>query len=272
MDSHRRKNAIVVGMARSGTSLTASVFARQGYFVADDPARDLAAPGASNPKGYWEPRQVIDANVSLLSGVGFPCHNTWTSAPIGAEQAQAIPALPQRDEHRRLLEHYERYRPWVWKDCRFCYTLGYWWPMMDPETTGVLLVTRDPQEVWRSFLRAGWGDEHVRGKRDVVRRTREHIAAARATIRRLGIPHIEVDYRDYRTEPDETARRIGDFFDLPLSGQEIGYESRYDSSAGRGYLSYLAERSKRILPQSTKKLLKRLLPESMLRFIRPGRS
>jgi hypothetical protein len=35
------KNVLVLGMARSGTSMTASIFARHGHFVTEDTERNL---------------------------------------------------------------------------------------------------------------------------------------------------------------------------------------------------------------------------------------
>ena len=35
------KNTIVIGMPRSGTSMTAAIFARQGYFLAEDTDEEL---------------------------------------------------------------------------------------------------------------------------------------------------------------------------------------------------------------------------------------
>ena len=53
------KNVIIVGMARSGTSLTASMFAKQGYFVADDPDSELEGPNKFNQIGRASCRERV---------------------------------------------------------------------------------------------------------------------------------------------------------------------------------------------------------------------
>ena len=71
------KNVIIVGMARSGTSLTASIFAKKGYFVADDPDKQLQAGNRHNPGGFWELDDLVEA-------IGLPfeklCTHCWDNS------------------------------------------------------------------------------------------------------------------------------------------------------------------------------------------------
>jgi hypothetical protein len=71
------KNVIVVGMPRSGTSLTASIFSRKGYYVSGNEARELQAGDGHNPFGYCEAKGLIERNVELFSAAGYPHDNTW---------------------------------------------------------------------------------------------------------------------------------------------------------------------------------------------------
>lgn len=265
------KNVIVVGMARSGTSLTASIFARKGYFVADDPNEQLQAADKNNPGGFWELDELIEADASILAAVGFPHHNTWTLGAIEPQQAEAINSLERRDEHKALVEYYMDKQPWIWKDPRFCYTLGYWWPLVDAETTRVLLVTRDPKEILRSLLRAGWGDAPSGDKSDYIKRINDHIDFARRTIKEFDIPHLEIDYGDFAAKPRETAEKIGRFFDLELTADDLGYKSKFNTSAPRGYVAFMLERIARMLPSGFRRFLKKLLPEFVLQALIPNR-
>jgi hypothetical protein len=266
------KNVIVVGMARSGTSLTASIFARKGYFVAEDPGEQLQAADRNNPGGFWELEDLKEANAGLFAAVGFPHHNTWTSGEIQAQQAEAIGKLEHLDEHKGMVEYYEGKQPWLWKDPRFCYTLGYWWPLMNPETTGVLLVTRNPSEIRRSLLRANWGDAPSGDKTAYLKRIEDHIDFVRRTIKVLDIPHVEIDYGDYSDKSQETAEKLGRFFGIELSPDDLGYESKYNTSAPRGYVAFMVERIARILPPGLRRFLKKALPASVIRALIPNRT
>jgi len=266
------KNAIIVGMARSGTSLTASIFAKQGYFVSSDPKAELQDGNKFNPGGFWEPTSLIESNVEVLKAVGFSCHNTWTSDEILPEQAKSIRDRTPAKSHIDLFNSYEQQSPWMWKDPRFCYTLGYWWQMVDPNTTGVLLLTRDPEEIYRSFMRVKWRNDLFADKHDFVRRIQNHIQSARECIDQLQIPHIEVDYSDYSRRPAETADIIGNFFDTKLTAEDLGYEEKFNHSSSRGRLEYYAEKTIAMFPESSRRLLKKYTPGFLQRLLAPSRN
>ena len=61
---HRRV-VVVVGPGRSGTSTMAGALSLMGHHVPD-----AIAPDASNPRGFFEPRWVVDLHTELLSRVG----------------------------------------------------------------------------------------------------------------------------------------------------------------------------------------------------------
>jgi hypothetical protein len=265
------KNVLVVGMARSGTSLSASIFVNKGYFVADDSTNQLQAANKNNRNGYWELEELKDASGRVFSAVGFQPHNTWTEEPIAPDQAEAIFSLEYFEEDKALLERYKDKQPWMLKDPRFCYTLAYWWRLMDAETTAVLFVTRDPNEIWRSFQRIQWGDARARNKADFIRRIEDHIQFARETIRRLDIPHLEVDYSDYAAKPAEIARKLSACFDLELTPEDIGYESKYNHSGFRGNISYLSGRFAELLPAPARRLIKAATPDFLMRAIFPAK-
>ena len=55
-------NAIVIGMPRSGTSMVTNIFAKSGFFLAEDESNELRAGDEFNPSGYWEAQDLISAN------------------------------------------------------------------------------------------------------------------------------------------------------------------------------------------------------------------
>ncbi len=80
------QNIIILGMARSDTNLTASIFARKGYFVTYNNANALQSADKSNPPGYWEANSLVNFNKEILRAVNYQCDNTWFHAPITHKQ------------------------------------------------------------------------------------------------------------------------------------------------------------------------------------------
>lgn len=265
------RNIIVVGTPRSGTSLAASIFANLGHFVADDEAAQLRDPDHFNPGGYFEAEPLIEANVSLFRRVGYEHHNTWIFDPIGADQASRIASLPVAAEHRELVARFEAQRPWVWKDPRLCYTLGYWWPLVDPDRTAVLLVRRDPEETFKSFARIGWRESNEAGRKETYRRMADHIAAAEEALLSLDIPFVEINYADYRRSPERVAAVLSKLSGIDVGVDDLGFTDNYSSSTLRGRLRVFVEKALKIIPLPVRNFIRRLVPKSLLQKLFPGR-
>ena len=244
------RNVIVVGTPRSGTSMAAYVFARQGYFAAQDES-ELRPGDRHNPSGYWEAERLIEANVDIFAAVGYPHHNTWLYEPLPEAAARHIADLTPTQEHRDLLESYETRRPWLWKDPRLCYTLAYWWKLIRPGSTSVLLIRRNPEHVFQSFVRMSWRNNTPAERDETIARLQAHLAAAERTLRELDIPHVAVKYEDFHDAPDRVARELGATFGLDLRGSDLGFEARRDHNHDRvrGRLSTRIQRSGALVNQ-----------------------
>ena len=269
MHSTVRKNVMVVGMPRSGTSMTAYLFARQGYFAAEAPEEELRPGDVHNPTGYWESQPLIQANTELFRRVGYGPDNTWLHEPMPPAAAESITALPPDAAHRALVARYEAHAPWLWKDPRLCFTLGYWWPLMNPATTAVLLVRRDPEQIFQSFRRLGWARGQAE-RAQVVSRVHAHITAAQQAIAAYRIPHLVVDYGDFASRPVETAARISGYFGVAVEVCDLGYRPLLNHSRGLGKVSTRALALSGSLPSGLRRALRRCTPGLLLDWLFPG--
>jgi hypothetical protein len=254
------RNAIIVGLPRSGTSLTAGIFVNKNYRT----PRDLLPSNDANPFGYWEAESLNDHNAAILGAAGFPFHNTWMFDRIRPEQARKIYELSPFPEHQRYLQAFEQHGPWVWKDPRFCYTLAYWWPMMDPKTTGVLLVRRATAAIFRSFNRLDWSKPLAQGKDDFQARVDEHIGAALAAIRTFDIPYVEIDYDEFLDAPERVAGRLSDFFGISVTAADLNVRRELNHNYLRGRLAGALRISTRALPAPAKRVIRRMVPQSVI--------
>ncbi len=264
-------NAIIVGAPRSGTSLTATFFKNSGYFVTEDETTQLQQASEFNPHGFWEAEALKQCNREILNAAGFPYDNTWLGAAITEQQASSISTLPHAERHRVLVESFSGREPWLWKDPCLCYTLGYWWPLIKEHNTKVILLKRDPEEIYQSFLRLKWSDLNGDDKQAAFRRIEHHMAFAEKIVAQFDIPHIVVDYSDYENRSALTAKRVGDFFVLTLSEKDIGFDKKLNSSSIRGRFSRLLDRFFDLMPSSARKLIKKMTPTFILKMIFPHR-
>jgi hypothetical protein len=265
------KNVIIVGCPRSGTSMTTNIFASNGYFVAEDSNTQLRQGDEFNPSGYWEAEPLIRANAEVFSAAGFSFDNTWLYEAISEQQEQQIDALATMAEHQKLVDTYNKNSPWVWKDPRLCYTLQYWWQLMHESTTGVLLLKRDPEQIFQSFLRLKWRDGSPQQKAEGLERIVNHMKAAEATVKRYNIPHLVVHYEEFESSPQQVVQKINAFFGLSLSASDLGYDKKLNHKGLKGRLSLLLDRAADLLPDRVRKAVKGLMPKKLLNLIFPHR-
>ena len=225
-----QKNAIVLGMPRSGTSLTAAIFARQGYFLASGGEDDLRPGDFHNPSGYFEAAGLVERNATLFRRAGFDAHNSWLFHAISDNQVEAIGRLAPSPSDLSFIREYSRNTPWLWKDPRLCYTLRYWWPLLDPESTRVLLVRRKPEETWNSFLCLDWRQNTALDRADVYHRIDHHLTSALDTIREMEIPHEVINYDDFSTDPAGAVEKINACFGMALQDSDLGFDKRLNST------------------------------------------
>ncbi|TQV74604.1 hypothetical protein FLL45_06470 [Aliikangiella marina] len=259
------KNILIVGMPRSGTSMTTNIFVRQGYYVAEDLKSQTRQGDKDNPAGYFEAEQLIEANVSVFNAAGYPHHNTWLFDAIDVETANSIDNVRPEESHRALVDSYNQHNPWVWKDPRLCYTLGYWWNILDKDSTAVLLLRRNPMDIYQSFLRMNWRKGSEEDKQDVLEREIAHITAAKKTIEALDIPYVEIDYGKFESNPKEIIGKLNSTFNLNLKVTDLGYDKKLNHKGFKGKIGVYLRRLKSFLfPHWLRSFIKVMLPKFLL--------
>jgi hypothetical protein len=125
----------VLGMSRSGTSLTARVLELAGVYLGSEddllggelsqiPAEDRGRAGEANPEGFWEHYRLMRLNERILRHLGGSWREPpelpsgWeTSAELGEEREEALSLIDKTFAGRDL---------WGWKDPRNALTLPFW--------------------------------------------------------------------------------------------------------------------------------------------------
>jgi hypothetical protein len=195
-------------MHRSGTSALARVIDLLGVPLADHGMLD---PSKDNPAGYWEPRDLILFNESLLRRLGG---RAMVPPPLEISAHAAHLLRDQIPEAREVLRSLHPEEQWVWKDPRNCVLLPFWRAALDNRAV-VVLAHRDPAEVVASLQRRG-----VAEPRAIAVWERSVRAALFAS---NDLSRLVVDYGDLISQPERAVGRIASFLateGLSLSGEE----------------------------------------------------
>jgi hypothetical protein len=265
------KNVLVVGAPRSGTSLTSAIFARKGYYVGGAARAAVQHGDDYNPFGYFEADDVIERNVALFRRVGYDFHNTWLFEPMSDDAIRRLAAQPPDVADQELIAHYDTRAPWLWKDPRLSLTLSYWAKVIDWQSCVVVLILRDPEDVYWSFRRKGWCAAGESARHAAIARIRQHMETAQSTVDRLQMPHIAIDYRDFKDRPGFLAEQLSALAGLQLSPDDLNFRPELDHSSARGRLAGYGRIMLKKLPRSSLRRLERFVPRCIQAVLFPER-
>jgi glycosyltransferase involved in cell wall biosynthesis len=225
----------VLGMSRTGTSLTTRVLNLAGVYLGPDEEllggelRHLAGEGEAvlarakeaNPDGFWEHYRLMRLNERILRAMG----GNWRDPPSlepGWEESESL--APLRDEARALLtESFDGLALWGWKDPRNSLTLPFWQRLL-PEMRYVICL-RNPLEVAGSIERRD-GIPLRQGVELWLR------YVAHALVNTSGRPRIFVPYANYFEDPQGTAARLAAF---------AGRDHAFDDTEARRHLAEVVD-------------------------------
>ncbi len=181
--SLENRAVLVLGMHRSGTSMTAGVLSH--LSVAFGPT--LLAPNENNPKGYFEHYDIIRLHDELLAGL----NSRWDDPrPLPADWIERPQIVPFAERLRQIIQSdFSGHPLWGFKDPKLCRLLPLWLPLLERlgVRTHCLLVVRHPAEVARSLKDREAMDPNYAGTLWL-----QHLLLAEAATRRH--PRLLVDY------------------------------------------------------------------------------
>ena len=210
----------VLGMSRSGTSLTARILSLIGVYLGEEgellqgelrqlqneDESVLAAASEANPGGFWEHYELMRLNERVLRRLG----GNWREPPSPEPGWHSSGELaPEREEARFLLEtSFSGHRLWGWKDPRNSLTLPFWQALV-PDLRYVVCL-RNPLDVGKSLERRdGLSLElGIALWETYLKRALGHTQDG---------PRIVVSYESYFEDPRSTVNSLADFVGRPDS-------------------------------------------------------
>jgi hypothetical protein len=141
----------VLGMHRSGTSLTAELVHAMGFAV---PGTLLGGIDSVNARGFWESAEVVQLNENILAKVGRRWFHVGAAAAV-QQQLDCLVEQFQAEISDFLLLQSNGIGNLVIKDPRLCLLLPVWLRAIDPDRFAVRLVyvNRHPAAVAASLAK-----------------------------------------------------------------------------------------------------------------------
>jgi hypothetical protein len=209
----RRRLVLVVGAGRSGTSLLAGVFGQLGFHI---PQPEVDADD-TNPRGFGEPRWVVDFHTRLLRRRDVTVNDSRPSAWQSTTAAAGNEALVG-ELRTWLAGEFDQGEAVVVKDPRTVWFLPLWTRCASELGVPTTFVTmlRHPAEILASAIRS-YGTWQSGASRAAAWMNMT-LEAERLT---RGAPRAFVPYESLMADWRGELARVGSLLDLPLITEGI---------------------------------------------------
>lgn len=190
---------LLLGMHRSGTSLTTRLLGDTGLWLGEE-ADFLPAHPQDNPDGYWERRDVYEAHAGFLKAIG----RDWDKLAGYPGDAFDTPAAAEMGSALSdILARLQAHSPWLVKDPRLGLVLPAW------RAAGAAFVpvvmVRHPLEIAGSLARSPRG---IYPTAHLLALWEKYLRQTLAGL--AGQPAVFLDYRLLMTDPAAELRRVVD--------------------------------------------------------------
>jgi hypothetical protein len=203
----------VLGMSRSGTSVTARILHVLGVDLGPE-AELLPAAAGNNPTGFWEHKGIADLNEDILATLGEAPRQRWRFPPALLEGWEHDPRLERhRATAASLLRQSFSLKPlWGWKDPRTCLTLPFWSAVLSrlrnvESRLRFVVCIRNPLDVAASLA-----DRDDLEREEALALWRRYMS--QAVLHTNGYPRVFVSYESYFTDWEAEATRLAGFIGL----------------------------------------------------------
>lgn len=208
-EGQRQKTVVVLGAARSGTSVTAGILEALGV--------DMGTVGSSrkwNPKGSFEDKDFQKLNRDIFRMVE-QSKSYWD--PPTQRQIMEQQSLAASRIQSLVAEKSSGKSLWGWKNPRAVLTMELYLPyLINPHFVTVL---RDPLATAKSSVK------HTRGRIDLqqaIRLVDFYGKEIRAFFERHPeLPNISLSFEDLVADPKKEAARLAEFLGLELTEDKL---------------------------------------------------
>lgn len=188
----RPMSILILGMHRSGTSVTTQLIGRMGAYIA--PAGLLLPPDMDNPRGFFERKDALAINRSIMRLQN--CN--WYHA-AGFSSKTEIP-FALHTHIQRCADDLQQYPPYVMKDPRLCLTLPYWLAHFSPEPT-IVIASRHPAAIAHSL--------HTRNGMDIEDALALWVLYMQQALENSrGMNIVRTSYEDLIEKPEATTKAL----------------------------------------------------------------
>lgn len=140
-------NVIVLTTGISGSSVITGLLAKSGLWAGDDTVFKNNITGKYET---YENKKLVDLNDSLIREIGSELEGEAYYDATARGKFDDIYTKIDTTKYDSFIDECNSHSPWVWKDPRLFFTIGFWKNSLDLTNIKVVVLYRNSYELWKS--------------------------------------------------------------------------------------------------------------------------
>ena len=140
-------NLIILTTGLSGSSVVTGLIKKAGYWTGEETVYK------NNNSGKYETHEnarLVELNEQLVQAANFQMgHDAWYQLEALQRFADLHGAV-DLEPFKQFIATENQHSPWLWKDPKLWFTLGFWLDLIDKENTQFIVLSRSPYNLWSS--------------------------------------------------------------------------------------------------------------------------
>ena len=210
----KRKVILIIGMARSGTSMLGGILSSLGVYF----GKNLAEPSSMNKKGFFENKEIVRINDQILLDLGagwpnpFPFPFGWSSSSTAAAYEEKIEKLLKSEFQGRAI--------YGVKDPTITRLLPLWAHLLEKIEDDPLYIQiiRDPYEVYASMAYGQGAGKGIKPEQACLLWLRHNLEGEKYTQWKK---RIFVKYDALLENPPKMIKIIAEFCEIIISDETL---------------------------------------------------
>ncbi len=146
---NNKKNIIIIGHGRAGSSILAGLISRNGYYI----NKEAIKARKNYPHGDFENPDLIPLNEAIFQSAGYKYTMKALYKKVNTECIEAVAKQCDIKKYQNFINTCNSNAPWLWKDPRLIFTIFFWKHLLDLKNIHFILINRDPYQIFKSYAK-----------------------------------------------------------------------------------------------------------------------
>lgn len=228
-------NVIVLTTGISGSSVITGFLSSAGLWTGSE---TIYKDGITGKYETYENKALVGLNEKLLEIAGIEFGDKERYDVKIKYKLRELLLTENLEPYQHLVRECEAHSPWIWKDPRLLLTLGFWAGLLDLNNVKVIVLHRNPYELWKSqnIKRIIYSYTYLKNAENDTRKE------LTGYLESQNFSFISIEYDDFVKRPEKHIEKLKEFVGVDLRKEDwnrIYKRTRMSTQLKRTFLSCL---------------------------------